>query len=107
MVTLSPAQVQFIQHLDTEFDDLLDQSREDILRKFGKPFNSRRYSIRGEEREQMTYYVVKPGFESEPKTLDIYFKDGIVTGFNMFDGVVQNEEKPRATLGKNISLGGV
>ncbi|MBN1493345.1 MAG: hypothetical protein JW938_04295 [Candidatus Omnitrophica bacterium] len=107
LIMMTPPQVQFIQKLDTEYDDLLGLSRDDILLRFGKPYKSRRYTLRGERREQFIYYFAKPGFESEPKTIDIYFKEDRVSGFNMFDGVLTDEQKNKGTLGDQVSLGGV
>jgi hypothetical protein len=107
LIAMTPTQVQFITNLNADYENFLNKTKDDIILEFGKPNRSRRYTINNEEREQFTYYLVKPGFEGEPKTLDIYIKEGIVTGFNMFDGVVLEENKSQGTLGNKISLGGV
>ncbi|MFC1808916.1 hypothetical protein ACFL3D_02180 [Candidatus Omnitrophota bacterium] len=106
IVTMTPTQAYFIKNLDTEYDNLLDQARDDIVIQFGEPNRTRRYTINDERREQLTYYVAKPGFESEPKTLHIYCKDNIVTGFNLFDGIVREEDKQQVKLGDKVSLVG-
>ncbi len=107
VISMTPTQLQFIEMLDTDFEKFLNKTKEDVLLELGKPNRSRRYLINNEEREQFTYYFVKPGFEGEPKTLDIFFKDDVVTGFKMFDGVLLEESKSQGTLGNTISLGGV